>query len=116
VYIVFQSELQHSVTAAAQLLLFDPSKFIVPMSFHSVVPRFRSNLSTQFSEMAPKVISFDPSKPIRMHRDESAHIAQFSHLHVVSTTSYAPRPSSISGVGKDLVDVRMSPYAVLSVL
>ena len=98
------------------MLQFDPSKFYVPLSVQSMVPRNRSNLSTQFSAMAPRVISFDPNKPIRMHRDETVHgpFARPSHIHVESSTSYAPRVSSMSGITtKSLQDVSMSLYAVL---
>ena len=113
---VLQASLHHSVTEAAQMLLFDPTKFIIPLSDHSVVPRHKSNLSTQFSALAPRVISFDPTKPIRMHRDESVQIARTSHLHVESSTSYAPRISSMSGIAtKELQDVSMmSTYVLIS--
>ena len=90
--LVSQSALQDAVSNAVVLLLYDPSKFVVPIP-SLVISHHRSALSAQFSVTAPKVINYDPEKPIKMHRENAAaKLAQTSHLQI-EHSSDTQRPS-----------------------
>jgi len=97
--------LHSAVAEAAHLLIFDASKFVIMIplteeaSFHH-----KSKLSTQFSEMAPKVINYDPEKPIRVHPDSPTPLARFSRLmlstasdvrHSIASTSQPVQPLNV---------------------
>jgi len=98
-----QSALQNAVATAAKLLVYDPSKFIVPLSSQvdmAPVQRRPITLSAQFSSTIAKVISYDPEKPIKHKRRQSGsadEIAQVSRLQMVSSTNVLRMISSQSG-------------------
>ena len=91
---VVQSALQKAVTEAAQLLVFNASMFVIPLTPHEEASHHRSRvsrLSAQFSEIMPKVINYDPDKPITLLPGTSSkQLAQTSRL-MLSSMPHARR-------------------------
>jgi len=113
---VSQSALQMSVNKAAQLLLFNASKFMIPLAAHeeaSCHSYHKARLSTQFSAHAPKVINYDPARPVREHSDSTAVFTQSSRL---SMSSMRFKSITMSSAAPQPLDVRSLLYnAVLCV-
>ena len=86
---VLQLHLKNAVTQATKLLLYDPNMFVVPLPVHSEDSHHRHRLSAQFSAMAPKVINYDPQKPIAAHRRSSKQLdlASTISVQILSSTS-----------------------------
>jgi len=83
----FQFALQSAVVEAANLLIFDASKFVIMIPLpEETLYHDKRRLSAQFSEIAPKVINYDPEKPIRVHPDSPTPLARLSRL-MLSTMS-----------------------------
>jgi len=53
-----QLTLKQAVTDVTNLLVYDPSKFVILVPSDAHVSQHRSMMSAQFSSTAPKVISF----------------------------------------------------------
>jgi len=98
--------MQEAVSKAAQLLFFNPAKFSIPITSDQSVSHPRMVLSAQFSEIAPKVISYDPEKPIKpKQRDSSTHLAQRSRFSFSSVTGgqvYRQSDASLSYIAQPL--------------
>jgi len=92
---VSQSTLKQAVTDAASLLVFDPSRFVILVPSDAQVSQQRSVMSAQFSSTAPRVINYDPDKPVRRLDDSSVEFSLASHIQL---SSFARRLSTGSNV------------------
>jgi len=87
-----------TATEAANLLVYDPSKFVVIVAADAQTSQhrsLRSMHSAQFCESAPKVISYDPDKPVKTHMDSSVELVIAGHIRM---SSFARRVSTGSAV------------------
>ena len=95
------------VTEATRLLLNDYSKFSTSSSLPGELTRNRSQLSAQFSETRPKVVNYDPEKPIAgTYEGISAHLMQDSQSRISSISAFR-RPASVENVvaAMEMLDV-----------
>jgi len=88
-----QSTLRLAVTEAIKLFVHDPFKFVILVPTQSGnISQDRSRLFAQFSSTAPKVINYDPDKPVKRRRESSVDLAVASHMQM----SYSRRMSTAS--------------------
>ena len=120
VLVVFQSALQKAVNDAGLLLLHDPTRFGIPLSSRADIAQPRSVLSTQFSTIAPKIINYDPQKPVKVRVMDSPVLAQRSHLLISGMSDIRRHSSSNMPTALEAFDVislihrQTVPFAELS--
>jgi len=100
------------VIEAGNLLVYDASKFVILVPFDLQTSQHRSIKmmhSAQFCASGPKVISYDPEKPVKRRQESATELAMATDIKM---SSFARRLSSGSAITLSRpLDVRSLSYA-----